>query len=106
MPGYSCSVSDTVTILRFISEYRASYPGKNVIVEGAPILVDGVRQWVVFDDLEANDDDFVRIGDDFRNSGHGKIRSGKIGLADCLLISQREIVDFGVSWMEKNRRAR
>ena len=48
-----------------LAEYRADYPTKTVEPEGAPVAVDGCRQWVVFDELDLVTDDFERIGRDF-----------------------------------------
>ena len=44
---------------------------------------------------------YSEIGKSFEENGKAKI--GKIGDADSRLMSQREIVDFAVDWIEKNR---
>jgi aminoglycoside 3-N-acetyltransferase len=86
-----------------LAEFRAEYPGKKVIIQGAPVLIDGERQWVTFKDIqEKSEVDFLSIGSAYRVSG-GMILEGKVGQAESLLIPQRELVDFAVDWMEKNR---
>lgn len=84
-----------------LAEYRAGFPTKKYIQEGCAMMVDGQRQWVDFEMFDVDDEDFVDIGDAY-HSKHGKV-SGKVGIADTILVSQRSIVDFAISWMEANR---
>ncbi len=86
-----------------LAEYRATYQGKKVVQQSAPIFLDGQRVWQTFDDIETDDDDFEMIGAAFAE-GTGLERKGKVGLADSRLVPQREMVDFAVTWMEKNRK--
>jgi aminoglycoside 3-N-acetyltransferase len=95
--GFLCATS------LHLAEYRARYPGRKVIRQGAPIEVDGERRWVEYDDVESDDSDFERIGLDFV-SGPGLARSGRVASGKGLLMSQRVLVDFAVRWMEENRR--
>lgn len=85
-----------------LAEYRANFPGKKTITLGAPVLVDGVRQWIQYEDIFLYDEDFEQIGADFARET-GKLILGKVGQADMLLIPQRPLVDFAVKWMERNR---
>ncbi|MEW9107439.1 aminoglycoside N(3)-acetyltransferase [Paenibacillus sp.] len=86
-----------------LAEYRANYTGKQVINSKAPMLVDGVKSWVAYQDVDFNTDDFEKLGADFaRDTGY--VRSGKIANADALLMPVRELVDYAVQWMEENRR--
>lgn len=88
-----------------LAEYRASYPTRKLVREGAPINASGSRQWVTFEEVEPDTSDFDRIGEEFLKSDAGKVvRRGKVGLADCQLMSQRDVVDFTVRWMEENRK--
>jgi aminoglycoside 3-N-acetyltransferase len=85
-----------------LAEYRADYSSKKIIQQGAPIFLEGKRVWQTFEDIENDDEDFEEIGKAFaQQTGLG--RTGKIGQADAKLVPQREIVDFAVRWMEKNR---
>jgi aminoglycoside 3-N-acetyltransferase len=87
-----------------LAEYRANFPGKVFCRTGAPMLVDGVRQWVTFEDLDfGNTDDFPAIGAAFAHET-GLVRSGQIGNALAHFMPQRPLVDFAVRWMEQHRR--
>jgi aminoglycoside 3-N-acetyltransferase len=85
-----------------LAEYRAHYPNKKVVQQGAPGFVDGKRVWQTFEDIETNDDDFEMIGKAFAEETRLEC-VGKIGQADAKLLPQKELVDFAVQWMEKNR---
>jgi aminoglycoside 3-N-acetyltransferase len=85
-----------------LCEYRASFPGKREVTTGAPVLVDGMRQWVQMADLDLNDDDFPALGAAYEREG-GPIRRGRVGQAAALLMPQRRLVNYGVRWMERNR---
>jgi aminoglycoside 3-N-acetyltransferase len=86
-----------------LCEYRANYPGKRVIRCGSPMFKKGKREWVEYDDLEVSNADFGSIGEAFIKQT-GLARRGHVALAEALLIPQRALVDFGVQWIEKNRR--
>ena len=84
-----------------LAEYRANFMGKKEIKQGAPLKVDGKRQWVRIRDLEEHSENFIELGKAYKKAG-GSLVMGKIGMADSLLIPQRKMVDFGVNWIEKN----
>ena len=87
-----------------LAEYRADFPTKCIVQEGAPILQTGSRIWTTFEDIDVDDSDFDRVGVDFLHSDAGKVvRRGKVGIADCQLMPQRNIVDFAVDWLAENR---
>ena len=87
-----------------LAEYRANFPTRKVVREGAPISVSGLRKWTTFEEVEPDSSDFDRIGEDFLRSDTGKmVREGKVGLARCQLMPQRDVVDFAVGWLEENR---
>lgn len=85
-----------------LSEYRAQYADKKEMIFGSPIMVDGVRKWAEYRDLDFNSDDFEQIGEQFTHELE-LVREGSIGNAAALLIPQRELVDFGTKWMSSNR---
>ena len=85
-----------------LAEYRATWPGRKLAQNGAPVMQDGRRQWVTFDDVDTASDDFVEIGAAYAAAGQ-PLRAGKVAQADCLLLPQRALVDFAVRWMEANR---
>lgn len=84
-----------------LAEHRASWPSKRHHRTGAPMLVDGARQWVAYDDLELDEDDFVELGHAF--AATGAETSGPVGAGIGRLCLQSEIVDFAVEWISTNR---
>lgn len=88
-----------------LAEHRSDYLGKKEIKQGAPIIVDGKRQWVRIRDWEEHSEDFIELGKAYKKAG-GSLTKGKIGMAESLLIPQRELVDFGVNWMIENGKIR
>jgi len=82
-----------------LSEHRAKWSGKRMATGGAAVLRDGQRVWQEFEFLYSDDGDFERIGGAF---GDRQVR-GKMGRGEALWMSQREIVDFGVEWMNEHR---
>lgn len=54
-------------------------------------------------DLDYESADFDRLGADFARSG-GRIIRGQIASASVMLMPQRELVDYGVQWLEQHRR--
>ncbi len=97
-------VSHGVNTSMHLAEYRANFPSRRVVREGAPISASGLRAWTVFEEVEPDSSDFDRIGEDFLRSDTGNVVcQGKVGLASCQLIPQRDVVDFAVDWLEENR---
>lgn len=85
-----------------LAEYRASFPSRQEETDGAPIWIQGERQWVEVRGLDLNDDDFETIVAAFaQETDH--VRHGRIAQATAFLIPQRTLVDFAVDWMETNR---
>lgn len=87
-----------------LSEYRASFPGKSYETNGAPLIVDGQRQWVTVRDLELDADDFPSIGEAFSTETQ-VVRKGEVGEGATLLMPQRKLVNYAVVWMESHRTA-
>jgi aminoglycoside 3-N-acetyltransferase len=85
-----------------LCEYRASFPSKKTVRQGAPISIAGERRWVEFEDLEWDDSDFTRLGADFE-AGTDAVTVGAVGVGESRLMRQRALVDYGVAWMERNR---
>ncbi len=97
-------VSHNVNTSMHLAEYRANFPTRRIVQEGAPISASGLRKWTAFEEVEPDSSDFDRIGEDFLGSDTGKmVREGKVGLASCQLMPQRDVLDFAVGWLEENR---
>ncbi len=86
-----------------LAEHRSSWPGKQHSTQGAPLLVDGIRTWVTFDDLDSDTDDFEAVGAAF--AAAGGVRSGPVGAATASVMSQRAIVAFATGWFTSHRPA-
>lgn len=85
-----------------LAEHRADWP-KSMLNDGAAVQAgDGARQWVEFEDLKHNSEDFAEIGRDFVRSG--KVRIGSVACGEAQLMSQRDLVDFAAAWMSRNRK--
>jgi aminoglycoside 3-N-acetyltransferase len=83
-----------------LAEYRAELPVETV-TRGAPVLEDGRRVRVEYEDIETSAADFPDLGADFeRRVGSA---TGAVGAADARLASQPALVDFAVDWLEANR---
>ena len=87
-----------------LSENRASHPGRRVVLEGSPLMVDGERRWQRYEDVNFDDSDFPEVGAAF-DAAMG-LTPGRIGHAESRLMSQRALVDFGTAWITANRAAR
>jgi len=83
-----------------LAEARASCAAP-VVTCGAPMLVNGQRQWVEFDDLDYDSDDFVALGEAFAATGRETRTS--LGIGTITTCPVRDIVDFGVEWLNANR---
>ncbi|MFK8850898.1 aminoglycoside 3-N-acetyltransferase [Streptomyces sp. Ac-502] len=102
---------DALTLLHH-AEALAEAPGKRFVDYEQPIFVDGERVWRRFHDIDSEDgafdysalvpegtEAFEIIGRDMRAAGIG--RRGTVGAADSHLFEARDVVDFGVAWMEE-----
>ncbi len=84
-----------------LAEHRALWPGKCRLPQGAPLLRDGARRWVEYEDLVPRDEDFTEIGAAFARTGME--RHGCIAQAESRLARQRALVDFGTRWIGRHR---
>lgn len=83
-----------------LAEYRATFP-REIVEHGAPVLEDGERVHVEYEDIVTSTDDFADLGADFeREIG---AREGEVGAASATLIDQPKLVDFAVEWFEVHR---
>jgi aminoglycoside 3-N-acetyltransferase len=87
-----------------LAEVRADYPGKQEEEYGLPCISGGRRIWKKIKDIKSIDDDFNDIGDAFLRENKDKVKISEVGQAKSQLFRQRDLVDFAVKWMEKNRK--
>ncbi len=83
-----------------LAEVRASFP-RRYLHEGAAMLVDGQRQWVEFELMRLDTDDFNAVGDSFE-AANG-IPRGRVGRAEVRFMRQRPLIDYAVAWMNSHR---
>lgn len=84
-----------------LADARAQYPGKHDCIEHSAIMEDGKRVWKSYSTLFVDGEDFEDIGEAFEKE-HA-ISEAMIGNAVIKLMSQRDVVDFSVKWIEENR---
>ena len=72
--------------------------------QGAPILVNGVRQWVTYDSLDASTEDFEQVG--VAAWAIDLETVGLVGGATTRLLKGRNFVDFAIQWFVENRSSR
>jgi aminoglycoside 3-N-acetyltransferase len=84
-----------------LAEYRSNFPSKGIEKQGGAMLVNGKREWVTWEMLTYDSEDFEQCGAAYE--ANIAYMAGKIGQAEARLVSQRGIVDFGVHWFEENR---
>ncbi|MDZ4763560.1 MAG: AAC(3) family N-acetyltransferase [Chloroflexota bacterium] len=84
-----------------LAEYRANWARKRTIRQGAAMVVNGARQWVEYDSLHIDDSDFAQLGADYERE-HG-IAPHRVGRAEVRLLRQRPLIDYAVTWLERNR---
>lgn len=85
-----------------LAEHRSDW-SKPTETNGAPVLVDGQREWVTIEELAAETDDFLDCGAAFEAAHPEAVSTGEVGVAASVLLDQRALVDFGAVWFSKNR---
>ncbi|MBC7959900.1 MAG: AAC(3) family N-acetyltransferase [Vallitaleaceae bacterium] len=84
-----------------LAEVRAHFSSKKFTQESSAILVDGKREWVTYTTQSVDDVDFLEIGKDFDEEANVQVH--QVGNASVRLMKQRQLVDWTVKWLEKNR---
>ena len=85
-----------------LADARAVYPGKHTCVEHSAVMENGTRVWKAYETLFVDGEDFTAIGADFE-AAH-RVNTAAVGGTVLKLMKQRELVDFAVGWIEKNRK--
>ncbi len=84
-----------------LADVRAEYPGKHNCVEHSAIMENGQRIWKAYETLFVDGEDFEQIGAAFE-AAH-PVKKARLGNATLKLMRQRELVDFAVEWIQRNR---
>lgn len=97
---------ENVTVLHH-AEHLAGVPGKRIDRYRMPLLLDGQRVWVDFEEYNTSTgivdwegDYFEQIVQDYLARGHGQ--TGLVGAAPAYLFAAPDLVQFGIEWMERN----
>lgn len=77
-----------------LAEVRAGV--RPTVQVGAPVNVEGRRQWVTFEEAEYDDGTFPPVKAAFEATG--AVTLGRVGSAQARLMRQRELVDFAVQF--------
>ncbi|WP_424008650.1 aminoglycoside N(3)-acetyltransferase [Haloferax denitrificans] len=83
-----------------LAEHRADFE-KERTTERAPLLRDGERVVVEYDDIEVETDDFEEVGEAFERAVGAT--EGAVAAATATLLDQPALVDFAEDWFESNR---
>lgn len=80
-----------------LAEYRADIDiaAKTCASE---VLVDGNREWVRWEDVDFDDEDFPAYGEAFESEHPDAFETGTVGVGDAKRISQPPLMDFAVEW--------
>lgn len=85
-----------------LADVRADYPGKHNEKASSAMFVEGKREWVTYETLAVDGEDFEQIGEAFEKEN--EVMKVQIGNAVVTSMKQRPLVDFAVKWIEENRR--
>ncbi|RRJ33550.1 aminoglycoside N(3)-acetyltransferase [Halocatena pleomorpha] len=83
-----------------LAEYRADISTERTS-NVAPVIKDGERHRIEYENIETNTADFSELGTAFERQID--CATGAVGAAESKLLNQREMVDFAVDWFETNR---
>lgn len=85
-----------------LADVRADYPSKHNVTECSAVMENGNRVWKKYETLFVDGEDFIQIGEAFEKEHD--VKKVTLGNAVLKLMKQRELVDFAVQWIEKNRK--
>lgn len=84
-----------------LADVRAEYPGKHMATEHSAVMVNGKREWVEYQTLYVDGEDFEEIGAAFEQQN--RPTRVPLGNSSICLMRQRDIVDFAVEWIGRHR---
>ncbi|MGY5872814.1 MAG: AAC(3) family N-acetyltransferase [Candidatus Thorarchaeota archaeon] len=91
---------ESITSLHY-AEHIADLPNRPDENRAAALLENGKRVWRTWKESEFSDEDFHQIAADFeKKEGLSPVY---IGQAESHIFKMRELVDYGVGWLRKNR---
>lgn len=97
---------DTVTLLHH-AEHHARLPEKRVVVYYEPMLIEGERRWMRIEEFDTSIPVIAAAHESyFADIVHAfvvqqGISAGLVGKASACLLGARDLVRFGIEWMER-----
>ena len=96
---------DSLTILHY-AEHMADIPNKRTERYRWPVLRDGKREWIAFEQFDTSSGIadwpdggyFQRIAKEYM--ARGRHAEGRVGAADSYLFDARSLADFAIEWLE------
>jgi aminoglycoside 3-N-acetyltransferase len=85
-----------------LAERRAFGDLQPKLQSGSPVLVEGFREWVQYEEPDVDETDFERLGNAFLKESPS-VYSARVGAGHAMLMPQVDLIDFGVQWLRKNR---
>jgi aminoglycoside 3-N-acetyltransferase len=85
-----------------LAERRAFGDRQSRCQSGSPVLVEGLREWVQYEEPDVDETDFERLGSAFLEES-SSVKKAKVGACKAMLMPQVDLIDFGVQWLIKNR---
>lgn len=85
-----------------LAEVRALGDAAPTILDGAPLLVDGNREWVEYSHVAYDQSDFVAVGAAYTAAGGAEF-SAPLGAGEVRRLPMPELVDFAVGWIAEHR---
>lgn len=85
-----------------LADAKANYPGKHTCIEHSAVMEGGQRVWKAYETLYVDGEDFCEIGEAFEKQY--PVRKMVLGGGEISLMRQRELVDFALQWIERNRK--
>lgn len=85
-----------------LAERRAFGDRQSRYQSGSPILIEGLRAWVQYEEPDVDETDFERLGSAFLKES-SSVSKARVGAGNGMLMPQVDLIDFGVQWLIKNR---
>jgi aminoglycoside 3-N-acetyltransferase len=86
-----------------LAEYEAPYPGRRQGAWAVPVGAGAPMRWAQVPELLVWEGDFDRLGAEFETAPSRPARRVRIGAADCLSTSLRDLARFAAAWLPTHR---
>jgi aminoglycoside 3-N-acetyltransferase len=84
------------------AEVKADLPNAPRESQGAAMMTDHGRDWVSFEEVGYDDEDFFQVGTAYEQS-IGYV-PGKVGMAPSKLVDAKSLVEYAINWLKENRK--